>query len=138
MMNDKQRKCRIVNTLSTGANHEMFNATLLAMCMSIFDAVEEYCELSSWEGISTSPGFSFLYSGLFKGGRIHSKIRFCMLGDSILSNIQPFIYRHNKNSFFSIDHAYYFNETSKHKKRPNESLTIFKVEMMNTSKGYQR
>lgn len=61
--------------------------------------------------------YKYILKWLFRYGVIGSNLRLCVLGDSILNNLQPFINQRNKNNFISIEHPYFFsinNNSAKH------------------------
>jgi hypothetical protein len=79
-----------------------------------------------------------LYKGFLKYGRINKRMRCCVLGNSILDNLQPYLNRHNKKRFLSINHPVLFNNRKKEQHNSNTSLKIGTVGGMNEEKGLSR
>lgn len=79
--------------------------------------------------------YKFIIKSLFASGCIHSKIKFGVLGDSILTNFQPFIRAKNKNHIFSINHPYLFSKGSGNILEGKKSLSIGTVGVLTPEKG---
>ncbi len=224
-------KVRIVDTIARGPFHEIFNASLLVMCLSAFDEAEYVCHrsqeeclrrvlahhrpgmdlsrvrfrpaavvrregpagwvvkyllgawLNMWYLLTAPCGTQIVYtynnpfalwpvdalnrllrrrvlivchgelelltqrapwykvSGWFgsimrrrfRRKRIVPGIRFCVLGQSILRNLQPYLSDANRAKFFAVDHPYFFSEPPA--AQPHEALRIGSVGQLTPEKG---
>lgn len=78
-----------------------------------------------------------LYQWFLKYGRINKRMCCCVLGDSILANLQSYLNGHNKKRFLSINHPLLFKEQPK-ESSSGHSLRIGTVGSMNEEKGLSR
>lgn len=79
--------------------------------------------------------YKFFIKTLFKNLKINSGIKFCVLGDSILNNLQPFLSNANRLNFITIEHPYFFAEAEIEKKVHTVPLKIGTVGVLTTLKG---
>ncbi|MDR0792473.1 MAG: glycosyltransferase [Chitinophagaceae bacterium] len=75
-----------------------------------------------------------LYRGFLRYVRINKNMRLCVLGNSILNNLQPYLNSKNKKRVTSINDPIFFNER-KSSIRYNEKLKIGTVGTMDNGKG---
>jgi glycosyltransferase involved in cell wall biosynthesis len=75
-----------------------------------------------------------LYQWFLKYGQINKRVSYYVLGNSILTNLQPYLSKHNKKHFISINHPILFKKQQA-KNHSNNSLKIGTVGSMNEEKG---
>lgn len=81
--------------------------------------------------------YKYIFKFTFKYGVIGRHTKMFVLGDSILNNVQPFLNKHNKRQFFSIEHPYFFSERAMYEPKLSQPIKIGTVGAMTNAKGLQ-
>lgn len=81
--------------------------------------------------------FARILRRIFGRVRLDRNLRFCVLGNSILRNLRPYLSKENAPLFFAIDHPAFFDETAA-PASPHDTLRIGTVGQLTPAKGLGR
>lgn len=81
--------------------------------------------------------FARILRRMFGRVRLGRSLRFCVLGESILRNLRPYLSEANAPLFFAIDHPGFFDEKPA-ESQPHDTLRVGTVGQLTPAKGLER
>jgi len=81
--------------------------------------------------------YKYIFVILFRYGYLGPYVKLCVLGNSILQNLRPYLNKRNQSNVFSIEHPYFFSHEQSPFNMPHFPLKLGTVGTMTKAKGLQ-